>query len=54
MNTSRLTYQEKPILQVNLNDAGTKNFRIGIRKARAIVNVIDEIKQFVLDNKDEE
>ncbi len=52
--TKELSYKDMPILQVNLDDEGTSNFRFGLTKARGIVKAIEEIKEFVERHNDEE
>ncbi len=53
-HTSRHEYQERPILQIHLNTTGTSNFRVGVRKAKAIVRAMKEIEEFVKEYPDED
>ena len=50
----RSEYKGNPMIEMKMNEWDKWPFRFGIKKARLILDCIEEIKQFVKDNEEDE
>lgn len=52
METEIGEWNGNPYIQINLNEEGNRNFRLGLKKCKALLDCAEDIKQFVEDNNE--